>query len=65
MDEGHANVVAKALGGLAWQPGGGEWVVLFERIDGKVVVVSDEAVHEYSNVGSFEDDKPIVSIMLH
>lgn len=65
MDEGHANIVAKALGGLAWQPSGGEWVVLFERIDGKVVVVSDEAVCEYDDMNAFEDAKSIASIMLH
>ena len=65
MDEGHSNVVANALGGLAWQSGGDEWLVLFERIDGKVVVVSDEVIHEYNDMGAFENPKPIASIMLH
>jgi len=50
---------------VAWQSGGDEWLVLFERIDGKVVVVSDEVIHEYNDMGAFENPKPIASIMLH
>jgi hypothetical protein len=65
MDEGHANWVARALGGLAWHSGDDEWLVLFERADGKLVVLSNEVVCEYDNTDAFEDTKPIASIMLH
>ena len=37
---------------------------MFERIDGKVVVVSDEVIREYNDMGAFEDAKPIASITL-
>ena len=65
MNEEQANSVAEALGGSAWQSGGNIWLVLFERTDGKVVVVSDEVICEYDDMGAFEEASPTASIILH
>jgi hypothetical protein len=65
MDEKQAKMVANVLGGQTWQSGGDIWLVLIERTDGKLVVVSDEAVCEYKNEESFEKAKPEKTILLH
>jgi hypothetical protein len=65
MDEKHANEVSKALGVLAWQTGVDEWFILFQRLDGKVVVITDEVICEYDDMSAFENSRPITSIMLH
>lgn len=54
MNEQQANAVAKALGGLAWNSGGEMWLVLKERSDGRLVVISDEVVCEYASQADFE-----------
>ena len=61
QDEGEAGLnektaaqVAKALGGEAWQSGGGIWLVIRRRKDGSLVVLSDEAVCEYRSEEAFE-----------
>ncbi|MGD0784323.1 MAG: hypothetical protein ABR969_00715 [Sedimentisphaerales bacterium] len=65
MNEQHAKKVADAFGGRAWQSGGGIWLVLIDREDGKLVVVSDETVCEYGNEKKFEKSKPTKTILLH
>jgi len=65
MNEEQANAVADALGGRTWQSGGDIWLVLIDRTDGKLVVVSDETVCEYNNEESFEKAKPAKTILLH
>lgn len=63
MDEEAATAVAKGLGGLPWQSGGGVWLVLFERADGKVVVLSDEAVAQYPDWDGFERNEQEVAVV--
>jgi hypothetical protein len=64
MNEKQANVVADALGGQAWQSGGGIWLVLLRQGNGKLVVISDEAVCEYDDEQHFEESKPAKAILL-
>ncbi len=65
MNEEQSKAVADALGGSAWNSGGGIHLVKFERSDGKLVVLSDEVVCEYKNEPSFDEGNPSVSIVLH
>ena len=53
MNESQARIVAEALHGETWQSGGGIWLVVFRRTDGKTVMISDEVVCEY------EDDEAV------
>jgi hypothetical protein len=55
MNEQQANAVAEALCGSAWHSGGGIWLVLKERSDGRLVVISDEVVCEYTSQADFEN----------
>jgi len=54
MDEKAATNVAEALGASAWQSGGDIWLVLKERPDGHLVVISDEVVCEYASRTAFQ-----------
>jgi len=65
MDEQSARSAAQALGGSAWHSGGGIWLVRFERADGRVVLVSDEIVCEYSDALAADQGEPTGSIALH
>ena len=65
MNEEQANAVADALGGRTWQSGGDIWLVLIDRTDGKLVVVSDEVICEYISQTDFDKGKPSQSILLH
>ena len=58
MDEEKAEALAKLLGGETWQSGGDVWLVLIRRADGKIVVISDEVVCEYSAEEALEAGKP-------
>ena len=64
MNEEQANKVAEALGGSTWQSGGDIWLVLINRKDGRLVVISDDVVCEYANQESFDNCQPSVSINL-
>jgi hypothetical protein len=44
MNEKQAGMIADALGGETWQSGGGIWLVILRQGNGKLVVISDEAV---------------------
>jgi len=65
MDEKSAKAVAEALGGAAWNSGGGIWLVRFERADGRLAVLSDEVVCEYADEFAFERTEPAASVVLH
>jgi len=65
MEEEAAKAAAEALGGTAWQSGGGIWLVRFERGDGRLVVLSDEVVCEYADADAFEDNRSDAAIVLH
>ncbi len=64
MDEKAAKAVAEALGGAAWNSGGGIWLARFERADGRVVLISDEVVCEYADSDAAEAGEPAMSIVL-
>lgn len=63
MDESDAQAVADALGGRIWHSGGDMWLVLFDKPDGHLVVISDEAVCEYASEADFEQSKQLTSIL--
>ena len=64
MTEEQANTIADILGGNAWNSGGGIWLVMLERADGALVVISDEAVCEYLNRDAFDKCQPSITILL-
>jgi hypothetical protein len=64
MDEARATSVAEALGGEAWQSGGGIWLVLLRRPDGHVVVLSDESVCEYEDQDALDEGRAESMILL-
>ena len=65
MNEFQAKQVAEALSGEIWQSGGGIWLVLLRQGNGKIVVISDEAVCEYEDEKHFEEAKPSKAILLN
>ncbi len=65
MDEEQAKKIAQALSGEAWQSGGGVWLVLLRQGNGKLVVISDEAVCEYDDEQHFEQSNPAKTIFFH
>jgi len=66
MNEKQAKAVAGALGGDSWQSGGGVWLVTLHRADGRIIVISDDAICLYADEGAFErGDVAIQSIELH
>lgn len=64
MSEDQASAVAEALGGEAWQSGGGIWLVVIRRGDGHLVVLSDEVVCEYESDKAFDSAKELAAIRL-
>jgi hypothetical protein len=65
LNETTAPQVALALGGSEWQSGGGIWLVVIRRADGKVVAISDEVVCEYANEKALDaGEEPERSILL-
>ena len=65
MTEEEANAVAEALAAETWQSGGDTWLVLKTRQDGRVVVISDEAVCEYESEKEAQRGLPSASIRLN
>ena len=65
MDEHQAEAVAKALGGESWNSGGEIWLVLLHRADGRLVVMSDEAICEYADQNAFDSGQASATIVLH
>jgi hypothetical protein len=64
MNEDQADAVAAALGGESWQSGGDIWLVVIRRQDGRVVVISDEAVCEYESEEAFDEARAVSVIHL-
>jgi hypothetical protein len=64
MSGQQAEAVAKALGGEEWQSGGGTWLVLLRRQDGRLVVLGDESACEYKSQEAF-DNAHAEMILLH
>jgi hypothetical protein len=65
MDEQQAQKIADALQGKVWDSGGGIHLVVINRQDGKLVVISDEVVCEYASEEDFENSLVANSILLH
>lgn len=63
MNEKQAKAVATALGGDPWQSGGGIWVVVIRRTDGRLVVISGDAVCEYEDESSFDRSEASTSVL--
>jgi hypothetical protein len=64
MDEQRAEQLAAAVGGEAWQSGGGMWLVVLERPDGALVVFSGDAVCEYPDWEAFDQSDAAAMITL-
>jgi len=64
MTEKQARDIAAALGGETWQSGGGVWLVILKRADGRAVAVSEEAVCEYRDLETLETGQPDKAILL-
>jgi len=58
MDQEKAVIIAAALDGEASNSGGGDWLVLLKKNDGRLVVMSDEMVCEYQSDDEFEVGSP-------
>jgi hypothetical protein len=65
MNEQQAQAIADALGGETWQSGGDIWLVTLRRNDGKVVVISDDAICLYADDEAFDAGQALQSIELH
>ena len=57
-------MAAAALGGEAWQSGGGIWLIVKRTVDGRIVTISPEVVNEYENEEAFEEDRPKSSLVI-
>jgi hypothetical protein len=64
LNEVSAPIVAAALGGDAWQSGGGIWLIVKRTVDGRVVTISPEVVNVYENKEAFEEDRPKSSLVM-
>lgn len=65
MNEQQADAVAEVLGGNLWQSGGGTYLILLNRKDGRLVVISDDAICEYESEQTFDECKADKVILLH
>ena len=65
MTEKDAVILADVLGGEPWQGEGDVWLMLVHRGDGRLVVMSDEAVTEYADDDAFSRNQPEQVIRLH
>ena len=64
MDESQATKITEILGGETWQSGGDIWLVIIHRKDSHIVVISDDAICEYTSEEEFEKAKACTSILL-
>jgi hypothetical protein len=64
MNEPQARNIAEILGGRIWQSGGGLWLVIIDKANGELVVISDEVVCEYNSEKNLEEAKPSKAILL-
>ena len=64
MNEIQAKKLAEILGGQTWQSGGDIWLVIKQRADGHLVVISEEVICEYASQEDFEQSSPIQSVLL-
>ena len=65
MNERQAQAIADALGAETWQSGGDIWLVTLHRNDGKVVVISDDAICLYADNDAFDAGNAMQSIEFH
>ena len=65
MNEQQAQAIADSLGGETWQSGGDIWLVTMRRDDGKVVVISDDAICLYADEEAFDRGEALQTIEFH
>ncbi|MDP1661223.1 MAG: hypothetical protein Q8L55_04835 [Phycisphaerales bacterium] len=63
MNEKRAEALAAALGGEAWQSGGGIWLVTL-NVGGKVVAFSGDCICEYQSEEAFDESRASKTIEL-
>ncbi len=63
MNEKRAEALAAALGGEAWQSGGGVWLVQV-NVGSKLVVFSGDCVCEYESEEAFDESRASKTIEL-
>ncbi len=64
MDEPGAQALAEIIGGDTWDSGGGLWLVLKKRSDGRVVAISEEAINVYENDEDVQTVPPLESVLI-
>jgi len=64
LNERTAPMVAYALGGDAWQSGGGIWLIVKRTADKRVVTISPEVVNEYADEQAFEENRPKSTLVM-
>jgi hypothetical protein len=64
MHQKQAEMLAKAIGGDAWNSGGDIWLVTLSREDGSLVVFSGDAVCEYKDQDAFDAGRAASTILL-
>ena len=64
MDEEKAGNLARILNGELWNSGGGLFLAIVRRSDGKIVAFSDEVVCEYADEEALNGGTPSNSIYL-
>jgi len=65
MEYLQAEQTAKLFGGEVWDSGGGICLICIPQNDGRLVVISDEAVCEYNSEEDFEKNLAGKYILLH
>jgi hypothetical protein len=64
MSDLRAKEIAEVLGGEPVQTDGESWLVIFERLDGRIVTLSETSVEEYYDRAAFEAGRCYSSISL-
>jgi hypothetical protein len=64
MDELRADQLARVLGGQIYLTDGQVWVVVIDRSDGRVVVLTETSVDEYADWKAFKAGHCYASIQL-
>lgn len=65
MNEKQATIMAECCGGEPWQSGGGIWLVMIHRHDGRLVVISGDAICEYQDEDAFDRGDARTTILFH
>ncbi len=64
MNETQAEAVAAAYRGDVWNSGGGMYLVIFRRTDGRVVAINGKSVCVYADDEALQTEPPLESVLL-